>query len=455
MRSVKKEKVIPFRTICTLIVVLSVTFIIIGVARFFKIDFILDLLPEITREVLHESPTWVYYVYLITISINSLAVVLLLRRNIFTVPLNQLAAGGMVLLILYHYFSTEVLYAFTAVEMLITLAFYISLAWFASYANETGHLLKSTEENTTVLLKVQEGCNHACAYCPVPSRKGKSRSNSVRNITQDVWQMAEEGIREVVISGDNVGDFGTGEYGDLDHDHTFLDLLKELDPIKGIERFRFLSVTTPMFSKKTLKFIKESSRLSNHFNIRMDSGSNEMLKKMNRPYLLAPYKELFKNIKKLMPDAFISVEILVGFPGETEDLFMETYNCLSELDISFISTQTYVDKLGTPAFNIRKNVVPKPERAKRRRKLIELSKKKLHTFYESQIDKEMIVLFENKNKKGYIYGYTDNFIKVKTAWKYELESALRKVRLTEINGSFMSFEYLETEKIIEEQHFSI
>ena len=198
-----------------------------------------------------------------------------------------------------------------------------------------------------------------------------------------------------------------------------------------------------MFSDKTLKFIKKSKRFSPYFSIRMDSGSDELLKKMNRPFPLKLYKELFINVKRIIPEAYIVVEILVGFPGETEELFNETVQFLSESDISYINTTIYSDKIGTKAFGTIKGSVQKNVRNKRAKALKELSKKKLNDFHESQLDLERVVLFENRSKGGFIYGYTENHVKIKTKWDPKLGNTLHKIKLTGINGSFMTFDFVE------------
>lgn len=444
----RKKNLIPFRPTTLLVILASLIFISLGLARFFKVDFVLNFLPEITREMLDDSPIWVYYVYLVTVLTNLAAIVLLYRRSMYSVTVSQYSAAGMTLLITYHFFSTDNIYLYEAIEMLFTLLFYLLLAWFATYARRNGELERISKEKTTISLKIQEGCDHECAYCPIPTRKGRSRSDTLKNILANAESMAQQGIKDIVLIGDNVGDYGTGENGNLKHLHSFYDLITELDKIGDIHRFTFLSVTTPMFSNKTLKFIKKSKRFSPYFSIRMDSGSEEMLQKMNRPFPLNLYKELYLNIKKIIPEAYIVVEILVGFPGETEELFNETVQFLSESSISYINTTIYSDKIGTKAFGTIKGAVPKSVRKKRAKVLKELSKKKLNDFYESQLGLERVVLFENRSKGGFIFGYTDNHVKVKTLWDHKLGNTLHKIKLTGINGSFMTFDFIKDESFI-------
>ena len=439
----RKNNLIPFRATTVLVILASLIFISLGIAMFFKIDFFLNFLPEITREMLDDSPMWIFYVYLGTILTNLVAIVLLYRRSMHSVTVSQYSAAGMTLFITYHFFSTDNIYLYEAIEMLFTLLSYLLLAWFATYARRNGELERISKEKTTISLKIQEGCDHECAYCPIPLRKGHSRSDALKNILANAESMAQQGIKDIVLVGDNVGDYGTGENGNLKHLHSFYDLIKELDKIGDIHRFTFLSVTTPMFSEKTLKFIKKSKRFSPYFSIRMDSGSDELLKKMNRPFPLKLYKELFINVKRIIPEAYIVVEILVGFPGETEELFNETVQFLSESDISYINTTIYSDKIGTKAFGTIKGSVPKNVRNKRAKALKELSKKKLNDFHESQLDLERVVLFENRSKGGFIYGYTENHVKIKTKWDPKLGNTLHKIKLTGINGSFMTFDFVE------------
>ena len=450
----KKNFKIPFRSAALASIFSSIFLILLGVARFFHIDFILNLLPETIREAMDNSALWVYYVYLITAISNFAAVILLYRRNLLSVTISQYSAAGMLLIITNHFFVTDNIYPLEALEMLLTLMFYLSFAWFTTYARRNGELERISKDKTTISLKIQEGCDHECAYCPVPSRKGSSRSDTLKNIIANAQNMAEAGIKDIVLVGDNVGDYGKGENNNLRHEHTFLDLIKELDKIGDIHRFTFLSITTPMFSEKTLNYIKKSKRFSPYFSVRMDSGSETMLKKMNRPYPLKYYKELFLNVKRIIPEAYIIVEILVGFHGETEELFNETVQFLSESDISYISTTIYTDKIGTKAFGTTKGAVPKNTRKKRAKILKELSKQKLSDFYNTQIGLERVVLFENKNKRGFMIGYTDNHVKIKTKWDPKLGNSLHKIKLTGINGSFMTFDFVEDQRFITHESYA-
>jgi MiaB/RimO family radical SAM methylthiotransferase len=444
---IKKNLFIPYRLITIIAVFSSLLFVLLGVIRFFQIDLFLNILPETTRELLDDSPIWVNYFYLLIVLINLLSAVLLLNRRMLSVMVSQYSAAGMIIFLTHHFFTTVGIHLYEAIELLFTSMFYFILAWFATYARRKGYLLKISKEITTVSLKIQEGCDHEFTYSLTPFRKGNSRSDTLENIIANAKDMADQGINDIVLVGDNVGDFGTGENGDLKHSHSFFDLIKELDKIGDIHRFYFSSIITPMISDKTLNFIKDSQRFSPYFSIKMNSGSDTMLKKMEHPFPLKPYEDLFLNIKKIISEAYIVVEIIVGFPGETDELFNETVQFLSEADISYITTIIYTDKKGTEASRMKKESVPLAIRKKRNKVLLELSKKKLHAFYENQLGIERKVLFENKRRGNWIYGYTYNHVKVKATWNPELCNTLHEVKLTGVKGSTMLFKFLENNSV--------
>ncbi|MCI2229609.1 radical SAM protein [Polaribacter sp. MSW13] len=445
MFSYKNKTLGPFKTGSIFAIIFSTFFILLWIVRFFQIDFLSTFLPETIREMFDDSPKWVIYGYLLIALTNLVAAILLFRRKIVSVVVSRYAAVGMLMVIIYHFFITEYIGLYEALEMFATLMFYLFLAWFSKYSREKGFLSKISRETTTISLKIQEGCDHECAYCQVPILKGNSRSDTLNNILSNAKNMADEGIKDIVLIGDNVGDFGTGEKGNLNHPHSFFDLLKALDKIGDIHRFSFLSITTPMFSDSTLNFIKNSNRFAPYFSIKMDSGSDAVLKMMNRPFPLKPYKDLFLNINKIMPNAYITVEIIVGFPGESDKLFAATVDFLSKANISYIVPTVYSEKIKTKAFGIKDGTVSKSIRKKRQKELVELSKKKLHAFYENQLGEEKTVLFENKRRGDYIYGFTYNHIKIKTAWNPELGNTIQKIKLTGINGSFMLFDFVKDE----------
>jgi MiaB/RimO family radical SAM methylthiotransferase len=449
IKSINKT-ILSFKTVSIFAIFLSLTLNFLCVIRFlhryYPLNFLPETIPETIPEILDKSPIWFFYIYTLIAITILIASILLYRKNIISVTLSNYAAAIMLLLITSYFFSTNYISFYVALELVVSLLFYLFLAWFSRYANNRGYLSKFSKEVTTVSLKIQEGCDHECSYCPIPSKKGSSKSDTLKNIIANVEAMADEGIKDIVLTGDNVGDFGTGEKGNLTHLHGFFDLIKELDEIGGIHRFSFLSITTPMISDKTLNFIKKSNRFSPDFSIKMDSGSDNMLKIMNRPYSLKQYKDLYLDIKKIIPEAFIDVEIIVGFPGETDELFNETVEFLSEEDISHITPSIYSEKIGSKAFGIKKGIVSKNTQKKRKKILSELSKEKLKFFYKNQLGSEKIVLFENRRRGDFIYGYTENHIKVKAAWNPKLGNTVHKIRLTGINRSVMSFDFIKDER---------
>lgn len=457
MTTYQKNKFqIPFRLVTIVAVFTSVFFITLGAIRFFEINFFLKFLPETTREVLDKSPVWFYYVYIVTSITNLYAVTLLYKRSLLSIATSKYSAIGMIVLITYYFFTTEHIYLYVAIEMLITLMFYLLFAWFTTYARKKGELEKISKEKTTMALKIQEGCDHGCLYCSIPKRKGKSRSDTLTNILANAEYMAEEGVKDIVLVGDNVGDFGTGEKGNLKYLYSLLDLMKELDKVGDIHRFTLLSVVTPMFSDKTLNFIKNSKRFTPYFSVEMDSASATMLKKMKRPFSLEAYKDHFIRVKEFMPEAYIDVQIIVGFPGETDELFNETVEFLSTSNISYITPILYSDKVkvGAKSYGTIKGAVSRKLSKKRKAILKELSKKKLKTFYETQLGQERLVLFESRSKRGFIYGYTDNNVKVKLPWDPELGNSLHKIKLTGIDGSFMLFDFVKDGSFITHESFS-
>jgi threonylcarbamoyladenosine tRNA methylthiotransferase MtaB len=391
------------------------------------------------------SPVWVFYAYFLITLTNLITAILFLRRAISVTIVAQLSASAMLLFISYHFFSKDYIGLYEAIEMLATLIFYLFLAWLAKYARRNGYLSKFSKHTTTVSLKIQEGCNHECSYCPIPLVKGHSRSDTLMNILANAEGMAAEGLRDIVLVGDNIGDFGTGEKGDSRHSHSFYDLLEELDKMGGVERFSFLSITSPLLSDRTLNFIKQSKRFTPYFNVALATGSAEIAHKMKRPFPLNLYKDLFLNIKRINSKSYIGVEVIIGFPGETEALFNETVQFLSAADISYIKPTIYSKKKGTEASKMKQGLVSRAVCKKRKKVLLELSKSKLQVFYGSQLGEEKTVLFENTRRGNYIHGYTENHVKVKCAWNRKLGNTTHRIKLTEINGSFMLFDFIEKE----------
>lgn len=290
----------------------------------------------------------------------------------------------------------------------------------------------SIGDRTRAFLKVQDGCDYKCTYCTIPKARGISRSDSLENVLQNAADIAAQDIKEIVLTGVNIGDYGKGEFGNKKHEHTFLEMVQALDQVPGIERLRISSIEPNLLKDETIDFVAESDAFVPHFHIPLQSGSDELLKKMKRRYMSGLYVDRVKRIKQTMPDTCIGVDVIVGFPGETEEHFLETYSFLNELDISYLHVFTYSERPGTPAADM-KGVVPKKTRKKRSKMLRGLSAKKRRAFYESQLGSEHTVLFESENKKGYIEGYTENYVRVKMPWNPEYANTLRTIKLTEID----------------------
>ena len=290
----------------------------------------------------------------------------------------------------------------------------------------------SIGDRTRAFLKVQDGCDYKCTYCTIPLARGISRSDTLQNVLDNAKEISSKGIKEIVLTGVNIGDYGKGEFGNKKHEHTFLELVKELDKIDGIHRLRISSIEPNLLKDETIDFVSKSDSFVPHFHIPLQSGSDELLKKMKRRYLKNTYTNRVAKIKEVMPNACIGVDVIVGFPGETDELFLETYNYLNELDISYLHVFTYSERPNTEAIDF-DGIVPKRIRAKRSKMLRGLSAKKRRSFYESQLGNTLTVLFENENKEGYINGFTENYVKVKTPWNPELINTLHTITLKEID----------------------
>ncbi|MDT0643284.1 tRNA (N(6)-L-threonylcarbamoyladenosine(37)-C(2))-methylthiotransferase MtaB [Zunongwangia sp. F363] len=287
-------------------------------------------------------------------------------------------------------------------------------------------------DRTRAFLKVQDGCDYKCTYCTIPLARGISRSDKLENVLNNAAEISAKGIKEIVLTGVNIGDYGKGEFGNKKHQHTFLDLVKSLDEVEGIERLRISSIEPNLLKNETIDFVAESNSFVPHFHIPLQSGSNDILKAMRRRYMRELYVNRVEQIKAVMPDACIGVDVIVGFPGETDEHFLETYNFLNELDISYLHVFTYSERDNTPAAEM-DQVVPVKVRKKRSKMLRGLSAKKRRAFYESQIGNKASVLFEGENKKGYIHGFTENYVKVKAPWNPALVNTLHEVELKEID----------------------
>ena len=303
----------------------------------------------------------------------------------------------------------------------------------------------SIGDRTRAFLKVQDGCDYKCTYCTIPLARGISRSDALENVLKNAAEISAQGIKEIVLTGVNIGDYGKGEFGNKNHEHTFFQLCEALDMIPGVERLRISSIEPNLLKNETIAFVAQSRTFVPHFHIPLQSGSNELLKLMRRRYQRELYTDRISKIRELMPHACIGVDVIVGFPGETDALFLETYNYLTQLDISYLHVFTYSERDNTPAATM-EGVVPKNVRNKRSKMLRGLSVKKRRAFYESQLGTSRTVLFESENKQGYIHGFTENYVKVKTPWNPELVNTLQHIQLTGIDeDGLVRFVFSEAE----------
>ena len=282
----------------------------------------------------------------------------------------------------------------------------------------------SSGDRTRVFLKVQDGCDYGCAFCTIPLARGKSRSDSIEHVLKQTENIISSGAKEIVLTGVNLGDFGNSE--------TFFDLAKALDMQAGEIRYRISSIEPNLLTDEIIELVSISKKFMPHFHIPLQSGSNKILRLMRRRYLRNVYASRVQKIKSLMPYACIGADVITGFPGETENDFLETYNFLNELDISYLHVFTYSERDNTPASEMQ-NSVAMHERKKRTNMLRILSAKKLRFFYETQKDKIYNVLFESDNKNGFMHGFTENYVKVKTEYHSELTNNIYKCRLNSID----------------------
>lgn len=287
----------------------------------------------------------------------------------------------------------------------------------------------SSGERTRAFLKVQDGCDYTCSFCTIPLARGKSRSDTIEKTIEMAKQVAATKTKEIVLTGVNIGDFGKGT------DETFFDLIQQLNDLKGIDRIRLSSIEPNLLTDDIIEFCAGSKKFMHHFHIPLQSGSNKILSTMRRRYKSELYKNRVEKIKQMIPDACIGVDVIVGFPGETNDDFLETYNFLNELDIAYLHVFTYSERLNTDAMKIRKSV-PKEIRVQRSKMLHILSDKKQRYFNDQFIDTTRLVLFE-KRKNGELYGYTDNYIQVRINGGIELINSMLPVKLLSNHGNMV------------------
>jgi threonylcarbamoyladenosine tRNA methylthiotransferase MtaB len=302
----------------------------------------------------------------------------------------------------------------------------------------------SIHDRTRTFLKVQDGCNYGCAFCTIPLARGKSRSDSIENILYSAREIAKTEVKEVVLTGVNIGDFGIREGK---RQERFSDLVFALDEVEGIERFRISSIEPNLLTNEVIEFVSRSKRFVPHFHIPLQSGSNTILRAMGRRYLRELYEDRVNKIKSLMPHCCNGVDVIVGFPGETDDLFLETYNFLNELDISYLHVFTYSERANTRAVEM-DGIVPIKKRNERSKMLRILSEKKRRKFYEENLGKTFTVLFEEDIEGGKMHGFTENYIRVAAKYDPLLINELKTVTLTAINDQG-NVEVVEPELVYE------
>jgi len=287
----------------------------------------------------------------------------------------------------------------------------------------------SMHDRTRTFLKVQDGCDYSCSFCTIPLARGSSRSDSIQNIVKSAQEIARTGVKEIVITGVNTGDFGlqNGE-----RKERFIDLVKALDEVKGIERFRISSIEPNLLTDEIIEFVASSKRFVPHFHIPLQSGSNKILKLMRRRYQRELYVSRVEKIKSVMPHCCIGVDVIVGFPGETHEDFLETYQFLNELNISYLHVFTYSERENTLAATM-PHVISKKERNERSKMLHILSDKKRRFFYDNHLNNAFTVLFENDVEEGMMHGFTENYIRVSAKYDPLLINETKKVILASIN----------------------
>jgi threonylcarbamoyladenosine tRNA methylthiotransferase MtaB len=290
----------------------------------------------------------------------------------------------------------------------------------------------SIGDRTRSFLKVQDGCDYKCTYCTIPLARGISRSDKLSNIISSAESISKSGIKEIVLTGVNIGDYGKGELGQKKHDNTFLELITELDKVDGIARIRISSIEPNLLSDEIIHFVANSNKFVPHFHIPLQSGSNNILRLMRRRYKRELYKERVSYIKSLMPNACIGADVIVGFPGESDELFLETYKFIQSLDLSYLHVFSYSERDNTKAVDLM-NIVPKKIRSKRSKMLRTLSVKIRRDFYSRQLGTKKNILFESENKKGFIHGFSENYVRVKTPWRKNLVDSIVSYDLKEIS----------------------
>lgn len=289
-------------------------------------------------------------------------------------------------------------------------------------------------DRTRTFLKVQDGCDYSCTFCTIPLARGRSRSPRIEAVIKQAHEIAQSTAKEVVLTGVNIGDFGKGVSGAKKSEEAFIDLIRELDEVEGIERFRISSIEPNLLTDEIITFVAGSKRFMPHFHIPLQSGSNKVLKDMRRRYQRELYTDRVATIKRLMPHCCIGVDVIVGFPGETEEDFLQTFNFVNQLDVSYLHVFTYSERVNTPAAEMG-NVVPMQERRRRNEMLRILSEKKRRNFYEQHLGEQRPVLWETEADGQYMQGFTDNYVNVKRPYVLSKGNTIETVSLTAIDDS--------------------
>lgn len=291
----------------------------------------------------------------------------------------------------------------------------------------------SSADRTRTFLKVQDGCDYFCSFCTIPLARGRSRSTTIAETVREAEKAAASGVKEIVLTGVNIGDFGAGT------DEDFLGLVKKLEKVEGVDRYRISSIEPNLLSNEIIEFVASSEKFVPHFHIPLQSGNDNLLEKMRRRYRSDLYRDRVDRIKSLMPDACIGVDVIVGFPGETKEKFMDTYNFLNELPVSYFHVFTYSERPNTTAVRVKEDVVPVEIRKERNRMLTILSEKKKNAFYHEFAGESRPVLFEKEEKDGLMFGFTDNYLRVSVPFDPALANRVTTVKLNGLeSGVFQS-----------------
>jgi threonylcarbamoyladenosine tRNA methylthiotransferase MtaB len=302
-------------------------------------------------------------------------------------------------------------------------------------------------DRTRTFLKVQDGCNYPCTYCTIPLARGASRSASIENVIQQANEIASKGSREIVLTGVNIGDYGIYSNPIAKHESDFFELLRNLEKVKGIERFRISSIEPNLLGNDIIDFVSSSSHIAPHFHMPLQSGSDKILRLMKRRYRRDLYAERVKKIKSVLPNACIGVDVIVGFPGETDDDFLETYKFIQEIEVSYLHVFTYSERDDTEAATMT-GKIDMAIRKKRNNMLRILSEKKRQEFYRSQLGKTFTVLFEEESHEGYMHGFTENYIRVRYPYQESLINTPLLIKLDKFDGTASA----DAEILIQEMH---